>query len=78
MELSVVPQTQLPIILYYDNNGVIAQSKDPRNYNGGKHIERKYHLLREIVRREDVIVTKVELATNQADPFTKALSFNIF
>ena len=55
----MIPQAQLPIILYCDNNGVVAQSKDPKNHNGEKHIKRKYHLTREIVRRGDVVVTKV-------------------
>ena len=74
----MVSQAQLPIILYCDNNGAVTQSKNPRNHKGGNHIERKYHLIREIVRRWDVVVTKVVLADNQADPFTKALTFNIF
>ena len=29
LELGVVPQAQLPIILYCDNNETVAQSKDP-------------------------------------------------
>ena len=43
-----------------------------------KHIEQKYHLIREIVRRGDVVVTKVASADNLADPFTNALTSNIF
>ena len=39
LELGVVPQDQLLIIIYYDNNGAIAQSKTPRNHKGRKHIE---------------------------------------
>ena len=39
----------------------------------GKHIERKYHLLREIVQRGDVTIIKIASAENLADPFTKAL-----
>ena len=76
--LGVVPQTQLPIILYCDNNGVVVQSIDPKNHKGGKHIERKYHLIREIVQHEDVVVTMIASADNLVDPFTKALTSNIF
>ena len=29
--LKVVPNMHLPITLYYDNNGVVANSKEPRS-----------------------------------------------
>ncbi|KAA0066193.1 gag/pol protein [Cucumis melo var. makuwa] len=45
----VVPNMNLSITLYYDNNGAVANSKEPRSHKRGKYIERKYHLIREIV-----------------------------
>ncbi|KAK4839943.1 hypothetical protein QYF36_026125 [Acer negundo] len=51
----------------------VANSKEPRSHKRGKHIERKYHLLREIVQRGDVTITKIASTENLADPFTKAL-----
>ena len=74
----MVSHAQLPIILYCDNNGVVAQSKDSRNHNSGKHIERKYLLIRKIVQHGDVIATNVTSTNNLADPFTKALTYNVF
>ncbi|KAH9780527.1 hypothetical protein KPL71_008114 [Citrus sinensis] len=38
-----------------------------------KHIERKYHLIRDIVQRGDVKVTQIASQQNLADPFTKAI-----
>ena len=49
MELGVVPVSFSLITLYCDNSGVVAQSKEPRNHGKGKHVERKYHLIRDIV-----------------------------
>ena len=72
-DLGVVRKEQVPITLFCDNSGAIAQSKDPRNYKKGKHIERKYHIIRDIVARGDAVVAKIESANNLADPFTKAL-----
>ena len=69
---------QVPITLFYDNNGVVAQSKDPRNHKKGKHIERKCHIIRDIIARGDVVVVKIESANNLADPFTKALPQRTF
>ena len=83
----MIPQVQLSIILYCDNNKAVAQSKDSRNYKGEKHIERKYHFMREvvrsgdvivIVRRGDVIVIKIASVDNLADQFTNALTSNVF
>ena len=69
---------QVPITLFCDSSGMVAQSKDPRNHKKGKHIERKYHIIRHIVARGDVMVAKIESANNLADPFTKALPQRTF
>ena len=53
---------------------MVAQSKDLRNYKKGKHIERKYHITRDIVARGDVVVVaKIDNANNLANFYTKAL-----
>ena len=53
-------------------SGVVVMSKDLNNHKGEQHIERKYHLIREIVWRGDIVITKVALVNNRAYPFTKA------
>ena len=52
MDLEVVPFEHPAITLYCDNSGAVANSKEPRSHKRGKHIERKYHLIREIVTEE--------------------------
>ena len=69
---------QVSITLFCDNSGAFAQCKDPRNHKKGKHIERKYHIIRDIVARGDVVVAKIESANNLADPFTKDLPQRTF
>jgi hypothetical protein len=69
---------QSPIMLFCDNSGAVAQFKVPRNHRRGKHIEHKYHLIREIVTRGDIVVAKIPPVENLADPFTKALPQKIF
>ena len=76
--LGVVRLEQVPITFFCDNNGAVAQSKVPRNHKKGKHIERKYHIIRDIVARGDVILAKIDSANNLADPFTKALAQRTF
>ena len=72
-ELGVVPSAASPIELYCDNNGAIAQAKEPRSHQRSKHVLRRYHLIREIIERGDVKVCKVHTDGNTADPLTKAL-----
>ena len=51
IDLEVFPSANKQITIYCDNSGAVANSREPRNHKRGKHIERKYHLLREIVHR---------------------------
>ncbi|KAK8685906.1 hypothetical protein V6N13_124938 [Hibiscus sabdariffa] len=48
-ELGVVPSISDALELYCDNNGAIAQAKEPRSHQRSKHILRLFHLIREIV-----------------------------
>ena len=73
IELEVVLASLSPVTLYCDYNGAVAQSKEPRNHGKGKHVERRYHLIRDIVQHGDVTVTKIATVDNLVDPFTKAL-----
>ncbi|KAA0066714.1 gag/pol protein [Cucumis melo var. makuwa] len=38
-DLEVVPNMHLPITLYCDNSGAVANSREPRSHKRGKHIE---------------------------------------
>ena len=72
-ELGVVPSISDPIDLYCDNNGAIAHAKEPGSHQNSKHIQRRYHLIREIIDRGDVKTSRVSTDANVADPFTKPL-----
>ena len=45
----MVPFERSAITLYCDNSGAVANSKELRSHKRGKHIKRKYNLIREIV-----------------------------
>ena len=72
--LRVVPCSADPITLLCDNNGAIAQAKEPRSHQRSKHVLRRYHLIREIIARQDVKIERVPTDQNIADPLTTALS----
>ena len=77
-DLGVMRIEQVPITLFCDNSRAVAQSKDPRNHKKRKYMERKYHIIRDIVARGDVVVAKSDSANNLADLFTKTLPQRIF
>ncbi|VFQ98070.1 unnamed protein product [Cuscuta campestris] len=72
-ELGVVPSIKNPIPLFCDNNGAIAQAKEPQSHQKTKHIVRRYHIIREIVARGDVEICKIGTDDNIGDLLTKAL-----
>ena len=73
-KIEVVPSLTDPILLYCDNNGAIAQAKEPRSHHRSKHILRRYHLIKEIIDRDEVKIEKVHTEENIANPLTKPLS----
>ena len=78
LDLGVVPSAKSASTLYHDNSGAVANSKEPRSHKREKYIERKYHLIREIVSRGDTKVGQIASEDNLADPFTKDLAQKIF
>ncbi|KAL4282170.1 hypothetical protein GQ457_03G015050 [Hibiscus cannabinus] len=72
--LGVIPSIVDVVDLYCDNNGAIAQAKEPRSHQRSKHILRRFHLIREIIDRGDVEICKVHTDDNITDPLTKPLT----
>ncbi|KAL4367551.1 hypothetical protein GQ457_05G023190 [Hibiscus cannabinus] len=72
--LGVIPSIVDAVDLYCDNNGAIAQAKEPRSHQRSRHILRRFHLIREIIDRGDVEICKVHTDDNIADPLTKPLT----
>ncbi|KAK8534676.1 hypothetical protein V6N12_057320 [Hibiscus sabdariffa] len=72
--LGVIPSISDVVDLYCDNNGAIAQAKEPRSHQRSKNILRRFHLIREIIDRGDVEICKVHTDDNIVDPLTKPLA----
>ena len=72
--LGVVPSILNPVDLFCDNNGAIAQAKEPISHQRSKHILRRFHLIREIIDRGDVKICRVSTTDNIENPLTKPLS----
>jgi hypothetical protein len=73
IKLGVLPSVQGPIEIYCDNNGDIAQAKDPRSNKKIKHILHKYHLIREYMDEGEIKLCKICTDLNVADLLIKPL-----
>ena len=72
-DLGVMRMEQVPISLFCDNSGAVAQSISKESQE-----RKKYHIIQDIVAHRDVVVAKIESANNLAYPFTKALPLKTF
>jgi transposase InsO family protein len=63
----------LPTPLFMDNKGSISLAENPDHHARTKHIDVKYHLIREHVERGTVALHYVQTSNNVADVLTKAL-----
>ena len=61
----------LKIKLNVDNNGAICLAKNPVQHQRSKHIDIRYHFIRNFVQEGTVVLNHVESSLNYADVFTK-------
>lgn len=63
-----------PFTIFCDNQGAIALAKNPINHQRSKHIDIRYHFVRDEVVKKKLTILYVPSVDNIADIFTKALS----
>jgi hypothetical protein len=63
-----------PLIIFEDNQGCVSYGKRRLNQSSMKHIDLKYHFLREEIANLTLELQRVPSADNIADVFTKALA----
>jgi hypothetical protein len=73
LELGVFPNASSPMTILCDNTAAIANCKEPRSHPATKHIDRRFHVIRDYIRDGKVKVCKVHTDDNAADPLTKPL-----
>ena len=63
-----------PMTLYLDNKSAIDLAKNPVFHGRSKHIDVRYHFIRECIERGEIIVKHVPSEAQRADILTKALA----
>ncbi|GJS61590.1 hypothetical protein Tco_0656374 [Tanacetum coccineum] len=69
----VIPSNKRLMEMLCDNELALAITGDPRILKRAKHFQRKYHYIREVIQRDEIVVKKVHTDDNVADPFTKPM-----
>ena len=62
------------IIIHVDNQGAIALAKNPVHHQRSKHIDIRYHFVRQFVQDGTISLQYVESEKNLADMLTKPVS----
>ena len=67
-----IPQDTMCVV--YDNTSAINLSKNPIQHSKSKHIEIRYHFIRDLVEERVVCLEFIHTGNQKADIFTKPLN----
>ena len=77
-ELEVISSIARPLRIFCDNSAAVFFSKNNKTSSGSKHIEIKYLLVRDLVRKGDIIIEHIDTEQMMADSLTKGFRPVIF
>ncbi|GAA0185491.1 transmembrane signal receptor [Lithospermum erythrorhizon] len=78
VEAEYIVKQDEPTTIYCDNKSSIALSKNPVFHGRSKHIDIKYHKIRELVAEKEINVEHCSSESQVADIFTKPLKMETF
>jgi len=77
-ELRVTPNADEPIEIRINNTAAMQFTHDLKFHDRGKHIRRRYHCIKGLIRNKEVILSYIPNAKMLANSLTKPLSRNVF
>ena len=66
-------QDTAPALIFVDNKSAISLCKNPVLHDRSKHIDLRYHFIRDCVEKGSVIVEFIRTGEQKADILTKSL-----
>jgi len=70
-EFDIVVRTEERVTIYCDSSTAIACTKDPKYHGKIKHIDIRYHFIRHMIARKEVILRHISTIRMVVDPLTK-------
>ena len=77
-ELGLIKYLLSPTLIYEDNQGTIALAENPEFHRRTKHIDIRYHWVRDAVLRKLITLEHISTVDQAADGLTKALQMKAF
>ena len=76
--VGITTHSEEAVTLYSDSTAALAYAKDPKYYGTSKYIEIKYHFIRDMVARGEVVMKHISTGSMVADPLTKPIAKDVF
>jgi len=75
---NILKEMEIPIALFIDNKSSISLARNPALHGRSKHIEAKFHFMREQVNKGALQIVHCSTELQLADIFTKVLKVDRF
>ena len=76
--LGITTHSKEAVTLYSDSTIALGYAKDPKYHEKSKHIEIKYHFIRDMVAWGEVVMKHISTGSMVADPLTKPIARDVF
>lgn len=70
----ITDMKKCPVVIYINNRSAIDLARNPVFHGRSKHIDVRYHFIRECVEKGDIVIKYVCTDDQRADVLTKAMS----
>ena len=71
-------QHKAPTVIYCDKKSTISLTKNPVFHGRSKHIDIKFHFIRDLVKDNEIVIEYCRSEEQVADIFTKSLKVDSF
>lgn len=72
--MQITGMKRCPVVIYVDNKSAIDLAKNPVFHGRSKHIDIRYHFIRECVERGEIVIKHISTEEQRDDVLTKAMS----
>ena len=76
--LEVVKDASDHVMVHCDSMTILAYAKDSKYHGKTKHIDIRYHYIRDMVAHNEVVLKHICTSLMIADPLTKPIGRNVF
>ena len=76
--LGTTTHSKEAVTLYCDSIGALTYAKYPKYHGKSKHIEIKYHFIRDMVARGEVVMKHISTGSMVVDPLTRTIARDVF